>query len=397
MRRSPLVDEVLITGIGVVSPLGHSAGELTRRLAAGERAASDADGVQIADIPVGVLPASVRARIGRLDRICRLALAAAYLAIDDARLPLPLAAPERVGLSIGTGLGCLLSDAEFYAKVAAHGAPAASPRVFAYTVSSAAAGEISIALGLHGPNTVSHMGLAAGAGAIGYAAALLRLGKADVVLAGGADAHGPALAEALRGMGLLKRADAARPFRDAVPGVWPSEGALFAVLERGESAAARGARAYARLAGYAAGFAPDLAGGSADAVGIGAVLRRALDGAGAGAPGLVLASAHGTPVDAVEREALRAALGDGATPITAPKAALGETFGASAALALGFAAGLLNAPQPFADGVAIDLAGAPGALRENPDSALISALCYSGSAAALVISASTQRREDAKL
>jgi 3-oxoacyl-(acyl-carrier-protein) synthase len=85
-----------------------------RRLAAGERAASiPGGGVMIDPIPLEAVPAEARGRIGRLDRVCRLFLAASYLAVDDAGLSLPAADAERVGLSFGSGLGCLLSDAEF--------------------------------------------------------------------------------------------------------------------------------------------------------------------------------------------------------------------------------------------------------------------------------------------
>ncbi len=379
--------DVAITGVGVVSPLGHSLAELTRRVAAGEVAAGDAAGVQVADIPLAVLPAAARVRSGRLDRVCRLALAAAYLAVDDARLSLPLVRPERVGLSLGTGLGCLLSDAEFYEKVVVQGAAAASPRVFAYTVSSAAAGEISIALGIRGPNATAHMGwTTAGIGALGYAADLIRLGKADIVLAGGVDANGAALSEALRDMGLIKQRPAARPFLDSIPGVRPSEGAMVAVLEGAETAAARGARTYARLAGHAAGFEPSLTRPLRDPAGVAAVLRRAVEVAGVGRPAVVFASPHGTPLDAVERDALRAALGDQAVPVIAPKAALGETFGAGGALATALAIGLRVGPTVLAPGVALDLAGhawPSAALGSGP--ALVSAVCYTGSVAALVV------------
>src|SRR6185369_13541882 len=162
-----VTDAVVVTGIGVLSPLGHTVEELTRRVLAGARAASAADGgVYMDAIPLDAVPADKRARVGRLDRVCRLTLAAAFLAIDDAGLQIPATvAADRVGLSVGTALGCLLSDAEFYEKVVEQGPTAASPRLFAYTVSSAAAGEVSIALGIHGPNSTSHMGLAAGLGA----------------------------------------------------------------------------------------------------------------------------------------------------------------------------------------------------------------------------------------
>lgn len=369
---------VLITGLGVVSPLGHSVGELTRRLAAGERATNTpGGGVMIDPIPLEAVPAEARGRIGRLDRVCRLFLAASYLAVDDAGLSLPAADAERVGLSFGSGLGCLLSDAEFYAKVVEQGAAAASPRVFAYTVSSAAAGEVSIALGIHGPNVTSHMGLAAGLGAIGYGYDLIQMGKADVVLAGGADANGPALVEALRDMRLLKDAEASHPFRDAVPGVWPSEGAAVAVLEREDRAHARQARTRARIEGYAAGFEPSLTSRVPDSHGVAAVLRRTL-AVSRTAPAeiaAVVASAHGTPLDACEDAALRAVLADAADcPIVTPKQGLGECFGASGALGVAIAAGVL------------------AEARQTPATVLISSLCYSGSIAAMVVSRTLEER-----
>ncbi|MEO8603363.1 MAG: beta-ketoacyl synthase N-terminal-like domain-containing protein [bacterium] len=377
------MSDVVVTGIGVVSPLGHSLGELMRRVAAGERAVGDADGVSVGDIPLDAVPAAARARIGRADRLCRLLLAASALAIDDARLALPLAAPERVGLSFGSGLGCLLSDAEFYQKIVAHGVAAASPRVFAYTVSSAAAGEVSIAFGIHGPNVTGHVGLAAGAGAIGYAADQLRLDRADVMLAGGADALGAALSTGLRDMGLLKTAAQARPFLDTVAGVWPSEGAAVLVLERAEHAAARGAHVAGRVVRYAVGFEPTLTRHDPVSTGVAATLQRAVHGAAR--PHVVLCSAHGTPLDNVEVAALRAVDCAG-VPLLASKTALGEAFGASGALAVGLGLALLRGETTLADGVAVDLVGAPLPGRSlRAESALVSAVCYSGNAVGLLL------------
>jgi 3-oxoacyl-(acyl-carrier-protein) synthase len=362
---------VVITGLGVVSPLGHCVAELTRRVAAGERAASGPDGgVLIDPLPLDAVPAELRGRLGRTDRICRLFLAASFLALDDAALALPEADAERVGLSFGTGLGCLLSDAEFYAKVVEQGVAAASPRVFAYTVSSAAAGEVSIALGVHGPNATMHSGLAAGLAAIGYGADLIRMNKADVVLAGGADANGPALIEALRDMALLKNGAAARPWRDSSAGIWPAEGSAVAVLESAEHARARGARRRARIESYALGFEPTLASHAPRPDGVSSTLRRALSTTGRTLAKIdaVVTSAHGTPLDACERAAVREVLGANAEPLLlAPKQALGESFAASGALGVALAAGMLD--QPAA----------------QIDAALISALCYSGSVAAMII------------
>jgi 3-oxoacyl-[acyl-carrier-protein] synthase II len=359
---------VVITGFGVVSPLGHSVPGLARRFAAGERAASAADGTRIESIPLAAVAADRRVRIGRLDRISQLFLAASYLAVEDAALAIPPHDAERVGLSFGTGLGCLLSNAEFYERVVEQGSAAASPRLFASTVSSAAAGEVSIGLGIHGPNATSHMGLAAGLGALGYGVDLIQMGKADVVLAGGADANGPALVRALRDMRLLKGPEAARPFRDAVPGVWPSEGAAVAVLERAEKARSRRARVWGSVEGYAAGFEPTLTGRAPQRDGIAGTIRRALADAGCapGTIGTLMVSAHGTPLDAVERAACEDVLGhiDGVR-VLAPKQALGECFGASGPFAVALALGL---PEQSAD-----------------TAALVSAVCYSGSVCAMVV------------
>ncbi len=391
-----MTESVWITGLGVVSPLGCTMDDLMRRVAVGERAASQPDGgALVEEIPVAAVPADKRARLGRLDRLSRLFFAAAHLAADAAELRIAAEEADRIGLSFGTGLGCLLTNEEYYRKIVAQGPAAASPRLFAATVSSAAAGEVSIALGIHGPNVTAHAGLAAGLGAVGYGCDLIRMGKADAVLAGGADAIGPALADGLRDMGLLKSAEQARPFTDAMPGVWPSEGAVVAVLESAERARQRGARCWGRIDGYAAGFEPSLARRARTPRGIAATMRRALvlGGRRADEVGAVFASAHGTPLDATEQLALREVFDGARQPIAvAPKAALGESFGASGVLALALAAGLLSAPRPLATGLTFDLQGRPIAadaaatrLASTP-LVMVNALCYAGNVVSLLLS-----------
>lgn len=392
---------VVITGIGVVSPLGLSAREVATRFCSGDSAVGPlsgmgvdgARGAAVVDIPLDVIPADKRTHTGRLDRLCRLFLSAAYLAVDAAALRIEAVDAERVGLSFGTGLGCLLTNAEYNQKLSAHGPSAASPRLFAYTVSSAAAGEVSIALGIKGPNVTAHAGLAAGLQAIGYGFDLIRMGKADVVLAGGADALGEALVRGLRDMRLLKSRDAL-PFRDQVAGVCPAEGAAVVVLERAEHARQRGAQALARIDGYAAGFEPTLTRRARESTGIAETMQRALtlSGHAAGDVGLVMTSAHGTGLDRVELAALRSVFVDGRAPLLcAPKAAWGETFGADGALSLALATTLLSEPATLADGITFDLAGAPlqgrqaQPLLQRAQLALLHSLCYSGPTVALVL------------
>ncbi len=388
------MEPVVLTGLGVVSPLGCSVAELVAAVGIGTVETDAAEsGLRLEEIPLHAVPADKRARSGRLDRLCRLLLSSSYLAAADAGLTFDPEASDRVGLSFGTGLGCLLTDAEYNQKLVEQGPAAASPRLFAYTVSSAAAGEVSIALGITGPNVTCHMGLAAGLGAVGYGFDLIQMGKADIVLAAGADAHGPALEQALRDMGLLKGRDRARPFQDAAPGVWPAEGAVVAVLERADGAHRRQAPTWGRIAGYAAGFEPTLTRAQREATGVAETMRRALAHAGVTPADVdvVFASAHGTPVDAIELEAMRGVLGREARPLVlAPKAVLGEAFGASGTLALALAAGLLRRPAAVGAPLAFDLDGnslAAADVRRRLQTAsvvMLNALCYSGNIVTLV-------------
>lgn len=389
---------VVITGLGIVSPLGCSIEELTDGFLKGLEVESPGGGVTVPEIPVHLLSDTTRSRIGRVDRLSRMFLSAAHLAMHSADLTAADIGAERVGLSFGTGLGCLLTDEEYNRKIVEQGPAAASPRLFAYTVSSAAAGEVSIALGIKGPNVTAHMGFAAGLGAIGYGFDLIQMEKADVVLAGGADAIGPALIRGLRDMRLLKTADQARPFLDAVPGIWPAEAAVVVVLERADRAEERGATRWATLRGYAAGFEPTLAGSAGDRAGVAATLRRALrmSRVAHGDVALLVASAHGTPVDRVEREAVEEVFAGRPPIVLAPKGHMGDGFGASGPLGLAIACGCLertrhssllsSAHVPAIDlsGEKIDAPTAESALRGG-DIVMVNTLCYSGNVVSLLL------------
>ncbi len=374
MRRSaaPHEQDVVITGCGVVSPLARSATELVERVLRGESVlrslgiagSHEVCGAMFDKVPLDTLPERIQTRLDRLDRLCRLFLAAAYGAVSDAGLLAAMPEGESFGLSFGTGLGCLLTNAEYFEKVVTGGAAAASPRLFAYTVSNAAAGEVSIALGARGPNLTTHAGTVAGLQAVGYAADVIASGKADVMLAGGADALGETLLQGLSELGAT-RARPARPFIDEEPGINPSEGAALVVLESAQHARRRGARVIAKVAGYAMGSEPSLTHANRQSMGIESTLRRALERAGCFASSLetIVTSAHGTALDAIERQALRA-VGCDETHLLAPKANWGECFAASGALGVVLAAALAHKQDALA---------------------LVHGLCYSGPAVALVV------------
>src|SRR5437899_10463501 len=122
------MEPVVITGFGVVSPLGNSVADFAQRWAAGEQAGADgAPFGQVAEIPMASVPADKQARSGRLDRLCRFFLSASYLAVDAAGLTITADVAHRFGLSFGTGLGCLLTNAAYFQKVVGQGPAAARP------------------------------------------------------------------------------------------------------------------------------------------------------------------------------------------------------------------------------------------------------------------------------
>jgi 3-oxoacyl-[acyl-carrier-protein] synthase II len=202
------------------------------------------------------LPEVVRARASRTERVTQLAFAATAPALAMAGLVATDGDPRpRIGVVLGTTFGCFLTNATFQRRLAEGGPAVASPRLFAATVSNAAAGELAIAYRLGGPAVTMTAGSVAGLAAIGHAVDLVRARQADALVAGGMDAVDAALERWLGDGGLAAAAPVA-------------EGAAVLVLERAEHARARGARALGIVRDYALGFDPD--GGGAAASGFAA-------------------------------------------------------------------------------------------------------------------------------
>ncbi|HEX2571045.1 MAG TPA: beta-ketoacyl synthase N-terminal-like domain-containing protein [Polyangia bacterium] len=199
-----------------------------------------------------------------MDRLCALALTAVEAALQDAGWTPATWAPwaaergERVGVVFGTAYGCHATNEEFYRGLLAEGPRGASPRLFAYTLPSSPLGEISIHIGARGPAQTLASGGHAGLEAVGHAGALCRAGRADVVLAVAAEVGGGTL-------GAL--------------GLHAYEGAVALVLERGESARERGARARAGVVDARSSFCAGAPGQATASVG--ATLLAPLGGAGA--------------------------------------------------------------------------------------------------------------------
>lgn len=297
------------------------------------------------------LPEGVRARAARAERVTQLVLAAGGTALAAAGLAQTEGPPRPgIGVVLGTAFGCFLTNVNYQRRLAEAGPAGASPRLFAATVSNAAAGELGIAYRLGGPAVTLSAGGASGLVAIGHALDLVRAGRAEALVAGGMDAVDGALERWLAAGGL----DVGRP---------PAEAAAVVTLEPTARARARGAAIIGEVAGVASGFEPAPAAREAGA-GLAAAVVAALAEAGVAASdvGLVVSAAPPALL-ALEERALATALGD-VQPLRAlPKDTLGETFGAAGPLAI------------------------LAALAEGPAgrSALVLDVCPSGHVAALVL------------
>ena len=193
---------------------------------------------------LGGLPDAVRARAARTERVTQLAFSAIGPALAMAGLATLDGDPRpMLGIVLGTAFGCFLTNAAYQRRLAEGGPGAASPRLFAATVSNAAAGEVSIAYRLGGPAVTLTAGGVAGLVAIAHAVDLLRGGQADALVAGGMDAADVALERFVAAGGLA----APTPI---------GEGAAMLVLERAGVARARGAKPLARIVDTTLGFAP---------------------------------------------------------------------------------------------------------------------------------------------
>ncbi|MEY9940026.1 beta-ketoacyl synthase [Streptacidiphilus sp. MAP5-3] len=337
--------EVVVTGMGASTPLGGDAASTWAAMLAGESGASALEQEWAKDLPVRIAaqlavdPAEVLPRVEarKLDRCEQLALVAAREAWADAGRP--EVDGERLAVVIGTGTGgagSLLAQDDVLEQ---YGARKVSPYVVPMLMANGPAAWVSMDLGARGGARTPVSACSSGAEAIAMALDLIRLGRADVVVAGGTEACVAALPMAgfAQMTALSKRNDepalASRPFDTERDGFVLGEGAALLVLERADRARARGARAYARVAGAGITSSADHITAS-DADGQSRAIRQALTESGV-APqdiGFVHAHATSTPAgDAVEAQVIADVLGRHPV-VTATKSMTGHLLGASGAL-----------------------------------------------------------------
>jgi 3-oxoacyl-[acyl-carrier-protein] synthase II len=342
-------EPVVITGVGAVSPLGHSLAEIGDNLLAGRSGVRDIDpgplgreprqfAAPVAEIPAPHACRLSAAELAGLDRLARMCLVPAAAALADATLVDAAAAgrpPEqRVGLVLGIGAEHLKAwEIDFLAG---------GRRVFEPRRDRTVAHTIAAALGIGGPVVTTAAACASSGYALALAKTWLEAGWVDAVVAGGCDVISPTAIAAFYNLRALSRrgddpAKASRPFDRDRDGFVMGEGGACFVLERRADAVARGARLHGELAGV--GMSSDgfhMVIPSSDPVQAARAITAALADAGIepGAVDYVNAHAAGTPVgDVAEAGAIRLALGDAAdrVPVSSTKGASGHLVSGAAA------------------------------------------------------------------
>ncbi|MGB7323521.1 MAG: beta-ketoacyl-ACP synthase II [Rubripirellula sp.] len=348
--QNPNQRRIVVTGVGVVTPLGNDVGTFWNRLIAGESGVHelsimDASGYKIhfgGDIPDFNVEDVVDAREAkRLDRFTQFAVHAGHQAITDSGIDFSKTDCTKCGVILGSGIGGLGEIEVQIERMLTKGPDRVSPFTIPKMMVNAAGGNISITHGLKGPNYAVATACASATNAMGDALRSIRLGETNLVITGGTEAAitRMGLAAFQNMKALSSRNDepqkASRPFDSDRDGFVMGEGGGILVFEELEHAKARGAKIYAEVLGYGttsdAGHitAPD-----AEGRGAAAAMQAAIDDAGVELTAVDYINAHGTSTplgDKAETAAIKRVFGDHAykTSISSTKSSLGHSLGAS--------------------------------------------------------------------
>ncbi|MBK9349372.1 MAG: beta-ketoacyl-ACP synthase II [Sulfuritalea sp.] len=343
---------VVVTGLGVISPVGNSVAEAWDNLTAGKSGIGritkfdpSAFKAQIAGEVKGFdVTAYLSAKEARrMDTFIHFGMAAGIQALRDAGLDAPQADAERIGVNIGSGIGGLPLIEGTHNDFLAGGPRKISPFFIPGTISNMISGNLSIMFGLKGPNIAVVTACTTGLHAIGLSSRMIEYGDADVMVCGGAEATisplaigGFASAQALSTRN-DDPATASRPWDKDRDGFVMGEGAGVLVIEEYEHARARGAKIYAELSGFGMSgdafhmTAPDTDGPRRSMV-------NALKNAGVNADQVNYVNAHGTSTplgDKNETEAIKLAMGIDAakkTVVNSTKSMTGHLLGGAGGL-----------------------------------------------------------------
>jgi 3-oxoacyl-[acyl-carrier-protein] synthase II len=341
---------VVVTGVGAVTPYGVGAERFWEGCMSGQSAVTE---LRLRDesIPCRVagqvdFDPSVhlgRVEARRLSRFCQFALVAAREALEDASLDPAKEPPGRAGIAIGNGSGDFLGAEKLVRRAFERGWAFLDSVALVQALPDMAAANLSMAFGFQGPILTSVAACSSSTIAIAQALTLLRAGRADVMIAGGAEAWITALGVAgftsLRALSTrdCPPEEASCPFDRRRDGFVPSEGAAVLVLETEEHARSRGAPILAELAGAAiSSDAYHLVAPRPDGAAAVACMIEAIEDAAIHPSDIDYVNAHGTSTklnDVVEAQALGGVLGEVCAPlVSSTKSLIGHTLGAAGAI-----------------------------------------------------------------
>lgn len=344
---------IVVTGMGCVSPLGNDVETTWQNAVQGKSGVSHItlfdpaeQKVKIAAEVKGFDPVGMfgQRAARKMDRFTQFALATCQQAVLDARLSITDENRHRIGVVIGSGIGGIGTLYEQFKVMQDAGPQRVSPFLIPMMLPDSAAGTVAIELGIRGPNMAVVTACATGTNAIGEAAALIRRGDADVVLAGGTEAAiVPITMSGLAVMNAMSTRNdwpetASRPFDRERDGFVMGEGSTVLVLESDEHARARGATILAEISGYGTtNDAYHITHPAHNGEGAAHCMRRALQDAGLTIGEIGYINAHGTSTplnDKSETAAIKTVFGERAynIPISSTKSMTGHLLGASGAL-----------------------------------------------------------------
>ena len=345
---------VVITGMGVVSPLGTELEPFWNRLVSGDCGIdrissfdpSPFDTQMAGEVkdfdPTPAFPSPKEIR--RTDRYSQLGVYAAWKALKDSGLDLAKINLDEVGVFVGSGIGGLETTTAQHTVLMQRGPGRLSPFMIPMLISNMASGLVSMYFNLRGPNFATCSACATANHAIGEAWRTIKMGDAQVMLAGGAEATVVPIGIggfcAMKAMSTRNHEPrrASRPFDKERDGFVMGEGSGVLVLEELEYAKARGARIYAELAGYGnTADAHHLTAPSPGGEGASRCMRMALKNAGLNAEQVSYINAHGTSTpqgDIAETLAIKSVFGDYARKVlvSSTKGATGHMLGAAGAV-----------------------------------------------------------------
>jgi 3-oxoacyl-[acyl-carrier-protein] synthase II len=341
---------VVVTGVGVVSPLGTGNGKNWDALVAGKSGIAPITRFDASDLPVKIagevkdfVPEDFidKKEIKKMDLFIQYALAAAHFAMEDSGLVINEENAERVGVLVGAGLGGLPAIERYHTALQEGGYKKISPFFIPMLIINLAPGHISIKYGAKGPNVSSVSACATGTHSIGDAYHMIQRGDADAMIAGGTESTVTPLG--IGGFSVMKAlstnnddpAGASRPFDKGRDGFILSEGSGIVVLEEYEAAKARGAKIYGEVVGYGlSGDAYHLTSPAPGGEGAARCMKMALRTAGINPEQVGYINAHGTSTpfgDVGETMAIKTVFGDHAYKlmVSSTKSMTGHLLGAA--------------------------------------------------------------------